>query len=50
MAVVGQTRADCVATELGTPDCDVGPRGLLEPPDGVWIELVLDPRLALDTV
>jgi hypothetical protein len=26
------------------PNCDVGPRGLLEPPDGVSIELALDPR------
>jgi hypothetical protein len=25
-------------------DCDVGPRGFLEPQDGVWIELALDPR------
>jgi hypothetical protein len=34
MALVEQPRADCVASELGTPNCDVGPRGLLEPPDG----------------
>src|SRR5665213_3796629 len=33
-----------VASELGTPDRDVGRRGLLEPPDGVLIELALDPR------
>ncbi len=44
MALVDQPRADCVARELGTPNCDVGPRGLLEPPDGVPIELALDPR------
>jgi hypothetical protein len=44
MALVDQPRADCVASELGAPDCDVGPRGLLEPPDGVSIELALDPR------
>jgi hypothetical protein len=25
MALVDQPRADCVASELGTPDCDVGP-------------------------
>lgn len=44
MALIDQPRADCVASELGTPDCDVGPRGPLEPPDGVSIELALDPR------
>jgi len=44
MALVDQPRADCVAGELGTPDCDVGPRGLLELPDGVSIELALDSR------
>src|SRR5580698_6904140 len=44
VALVDQPRADCVAGELGTADCDVGPRGLLEPPDGVSIELALDPR------
>jgi hypothetical protein len=44
MALVDQPRADCVARELGPPDCDVGPRGLLEPPDGVSIELALDSR------
>ncbi len=43
MALVDQPCADCVASELGTPDCDVGPRGLLEPLDGVSIELALDP-------
>jgi hypothetical protein len=25
MALVDQPRADCVASELGTPNCDVGP-------------------------
>jgi hypothetical protein len=30
MALVAQPRADCVASELGTPDFDVGPRGLLD--------------------
>jgi len=44
MALVDQPRVDCVAGELGPPDGDVGPRGLLEPPDGVVIELPLDPR------
>jgi hypothetical protein len=33
VALVGQPRADCVASELGTPDSDVGPRGWLVPPD-----------------
>ena len=36
MALVDQPRANRVASELGTPDCDVGRRGPLEPPDGVW--------------
>ena len=44
MTLVDQPGADCVAGELGTADCDVGLRGLLEPPNGVWIELALDPR------
>src|SRR3954453_13393789 len=42
MALFDHPRADCVASELGAPDRDVGPRGLLEPPDGVSIELALD--------
>jgi hypothetical protein len=29
MALVDQPRADCVASELGTPNCDVGPRDCL---------------------
>jgi hypothetical protein len=29
MALVDQSRADCVASELGTPDCDVGPEDCL---------------------
>jgi len=33
VALVGQPRADFVASELGTPDSDVGPRGWLVPPD-----------------
>ena len=44
MTLVDQPRANCVTSELGTPDCDVGHRGLLEPPHGVSIELALDPR------
>jgi hypothetical protein len=38
MALVDQPGADGVASELGTPDCDVCPRGLLEPPDGVRLD------------
>lgn len=44
MTLVDQPRAECVASELGTPNCDVGTRGLLESPDGVSFELALDPR------
>jgi hypothetical protein len=44
MALVDQPGADRLAGELGTANCDVGPRGLLEPPGGVSIELALDPR------
>jgi len=29
MALVDHSRADCVAGELGTPDCDVGPEDCL---------------------
>ena len=29
MALVDQPRADCVASEFGTPDCDVGPEDCL---------------------
>lgn len=50
MARVDQPRADCLAGELGTPDCDVGPRGLLEPPDGVSTNSRSIRVLALDTV
>jgi hypothetical protein len=41
MALVDQLHADCVASELVTPDCGLGPRGLLQPADGVSIELAL---------
>lgn len=34
MALVDQPRADCVTSELGIPDCDVGPRGLLNSHEG----------------
>src|SRR5262245_15718199 len=44
MALVDQPGADRLAGELGTPDRDVGLRGLLELPDGVRLELALDPR------
>ena len=43
MVLVDQPCADCVTSEFGTPDGDVGPRGSLEPPDGVSIELALEP-------
>jgi hypothetical protein len=49
MALVDQPGADRLAGELGPPDGEVVPRGLLEPPDGVSIARSIR-VLALDTV
>jgi hypothetical protein len=44
MDLVDQPRCDGEAGTLRTPDGDVGPRGLFELPDGVWIDLAFNPR------
>jgi hypothetical protein len=43
MALVDKPSADRLAGEIAARDCDVGRRGQLQLPDGVSIELALDP-------